>query len=75
MDRVYILFVLYSISFLHFSLLEFLLDLKIPFLDFNIFLVTLFLYCHQMHTKIISNMMHNLVVYIFINCFKDGVHM
>jgi hypothetical protein len=37
-----------------------------PNLDINIFLFILFLYCHKMHTKIKSSMMHNLVAYYLL---------
>jgi hypothetical protein len=45
-------------------------------LDFNIYIFNvIFILSQIMHSQQNPSMMYNLVVYIFLNCFKDGVHM
>jgi hypothetical protein len=61
---LYMFYLLLSSIYPYFSLdSNMQIRVKSPKLDFNIFLFTLFSYCHKMHTKIKSNMMHNLVAY------------
>jgi hypothetical protein len=42
-------------------------------LDFNIFLVTSYLYFHKMHTKYSLSMMHHLMTFIYPLFFLNEV--
>jgi hypothetical protein len=65
---------MFHVVFLFFSkFLEFLLDSRFPFELIYFLSLYYYFFCHKMHTKIRTSMIHNLVAFmLLIICFYLG---